>query len=199
LSLRKGWWKDHDYSRRSVKRDFLSFCGWDTIERIITNNDPEISALVSALFETGGRANEVLNLRPEQFEIRKDVVMVLRMPVNKLRKEGWRTFPISIKDPPMQILLNYIEKIPRSERLFPYRYGWLYKRVSELDKRDGDKHGEWWPHRFRAERATQLVLEKNFDVLDLMKFFGWKRTDTPISYVSLSPTELIKKIASGEI
>ena len=73
------YWHTHDYTRRSIRDDFLTFCGWDVLEDLINNLDPLPRCLVCALVETGGRASEILTLRPEQFDIQDDHIMVRRM------------------------------------------------------------------------------------------------------------------------
>ena len=221
---RYGYWSDHKYTRRTIKHSFLKFCGWNVLEDTLNKIDPINAPLVCALFETGGRAEEVLTLRPEQFVVEDDYVLVMRMSVLKQRekvytrtksgeyildKKGqrkftWRrrevdrTFPISRSDPLMPPLLSYIKTVKEGDRLFKYKYDKLYKIVRDIQKPEDAKHGPWWPHRFRAERATQLVVEKGFDVLGLMEWFGWKRTDTPVNYAKLNPKDLIKKVLRGE-
>ena len=193
-----GYWNtevypEHVYERKSIKYDFLKFCGWEILEKIIKDLEPLHSALVCALFETGGRATEVLTLRPEQFDIRGYHVMVLRMPVLKRREGVDRTFPIPVSDPLLGPLLSYVETIEDGQRLFPFKYGKLYKIVSSIKE-----HGPWWPQRFRGERATQLVVEKKFGVFHLMEWFGWAREETPTFYVSLNPEDLIKIISERD-
>lgn len=223
-SERYGWWSDHDFKRRSIKHDFLTFCGWNALEDTARGIGQTPGALVCALMETGGRASEILTLKPEQFDLRENHVMVMRMKVLKHRQKEYlkfkngkfkldknknkifkwvpkpvdRTFPIPLDDPLIDPLMDYISTIKTGDRIFPFGYSKLYKIIRDLDKPNGAKHGPWWPHRFRGERATQLVIEKGFGVIQLMKWFGWARTDTPTFYANLSPAELVKMITEGK-
>ncbi len=198
------YWHTHPYVRRSVKnRDFIRFCGWDKLQTTINNIDLLNGALVCALFETGGRATEVLTLTPNHIDLYDDHVMFNGMLVKKRREkiEGeWvkttahRDFPIPLRDPLIQPLLDYINDMNPNERIFKYGYHWLYKKIRDIEKPKDAKHGPWWPHRFRAERATQLVIEEGFNVHYLMEWFGWVREITPTGYVRLGAEELKKKM-----
>jgi len=223
-------WKTHTYKRRSIKHDFLTFCGWDRLEELIAKIDePLTKVFVCCLFETGGRASEVLTLTPQQLDIdhKQKIIMIRKMVVLKyrqkeylkdrkgkfkidkdkkrkfkwVRKDVYRTFPILLHDPLVKPILDYLDvrKPFRNELIFPYRYHYFYNRIRDLEKPEGAKWGEWWPHRFRGERATQLIMEAGFSVFDLMKWFGWARTDTPTGYVKLTAKELVEKIVKGSI
>lgn len=224
--VRYSYWNDHTYHRRSIEKSFDGFCGWNTLENLVEPLDLENKGLVSTLFETGGRATECLALKKDNFEIQDRVVLVKRMPVLKQRQRvvfkdedgnEWyymgeekpikysvkklddRTFPISLNDPLASVLLEFIGTKKEGELLFPFGYSKLYMRIRDLEKNAGEKHGEWYPHRFRGERASQLASEKNFDVLTLMEYFGWKRHEIPSFYVKLSAKQLIQKILVGEV
>jgi integrase len=185
-----------------VEKNFLNFVGWGPLISMANNLDPITRSLVSTTFETGGRATEVLSLKPEQFDIQKDkdIVMIQRMIVKKRRdKIRDRTFPILLSDPLTHYMLERVEQTEPRQCLFPYGYDWMYKKIRDIEKPRNMKHGPWWIHRFRAERATQLVLTNNFGVIELMRWFGWKRPDMPSFYVGLSPQDLVNKIRKGEL
>jgi len=68
-----GYWKDHllhPYKRRAVERDVVQFDGWEKLvelcNRLESNRD---KALFQAIFSTGGRINEVLSLKKENFAV----------------------------------------------------------------------------------------------------------------------------------
>jgi integrase len=164
--------------------------------------DQETRSLVATTFETGGRATEVLSLKPEQFDVQKErgIVMVQRMIVKKRRdKTRDRTFPILLSDPLTPHMMKQIETTKPGERVFPYGYAWMYKKIRDIQKTGDAIHGPWWIHRLRAERATQLVIDQGFSVIELMRWFGWKRPDMPTFYANLSPEDLVAKIRMGEI
>lgn len=39
-----------------------------------------------------------------------------------------------------------------------------------------------WPHWFRAQRASQLVADYGFEVMDLVDFFRWEKSDVALTY-----------------
>ena len=213
MSSRYSYWNSHEYHRRSIKKDFLSFCGWDVLLELVEDLDPLPRALVAFLFETGGRASEILTLKHNQIDTQDpEILMVRRMKVLKHRKDMDRTFPIWRQDPLVAPMLEYINQRPRDSPIFPFSYSKLYKIIRDLQKplfeqkqgvklgERGEgvvKHGPWYPHRFRAERASQLVVEKNFSVFELMKWFGWTRSDTPTFYVGLNEKVMRNKIIGG--
>jgi integrase len=197
------WWDDHKYIKRSVENNFDSWCGIDRLLSIINRLGETTKSLFCVTYETGGRAMEVLSLRPEQFKVDKKqgIVTVQRMMVEKLRKskDKTRTFPILLSSPLIEPILDVVNNTKIGEPLFPYGYAWMYKRIRNIEKEEGDTHGPWWCHRIRAEKASSLVVEHNFGVIELMDYFGWKRVDTPRFYAKLSPQDLINKILKGEV
>ena len=78
------------------------------------------------------------------------------------------------------------------EKLFSYKYDWLYKKVRKVNP-------EWWPHHFRAERASQLAVEKDFGVIDLMRWFGWTSQYIATHYARMSVKDLVEKMSRGEL
>lgn len=55
----------------------------------------------------------------------------------------------------------------------------------------------WWPHRYRAERATQLVVEYDFDTYRLLRFFGWSSAEITLRYVRLSTRDVLDRMWKG--
>ena len=162
-------------------------------------NDIE-RALIATLFLTGGRASEVLTLKAGQFINRKKHIVIQGMLVLKQRKEEnkFRQVPILKNEPLTDTMLAWVKRVreiqPKvgHDHLFPYKYDWLYQRVTKIDK-------EWWPHRFRAERASQLAVEKEFGVIELMKWFGWAKEDMATHYAKMNVTDLVRKMSRGEM
>ena len=112
-----------------------------------------------------------------------------------------KPFPIVLREPLTPILLKWLEKLKKPEALlFPssYRIGeplsrfWAYNQVRRLDdtlplplkKRLGlnkpDMH--LWLHWFRSQRASQLVEDYSFTVLDLIDWFSWEHEKTALDY-----------------
>jgi site-specific recombinase XerD len=171
-----------------------SFCGWDFLLKLIDKcGSNRNKALISTLFETGGRVSEVLDLQKDNFIVQSKYVIVKSMPVHKsYRKVGekynkdgkkvwitqpkkrFRTFPIPKSEPLCHYMLNYINQIKES-KLFGISRIQTYRIVRSLDS-------QIFPHWFRAQRASQLALEYGFSVHDLIDFFNWKSLSTAIHY-----------------
>ena len=163
------------------------FCGWNTLEGLVKSSRREIvGSLIATLFETGCRVSEALLLNPKQFEVEEEWVMVYGAPVLKKGKvdprSKLRNIPIPIDEPLVPYMIDWVDKC-KTKKLFPRSRIWAYRQIRKVDP-------EWWPHRFRAERATQLVVEYGFNVPKLMRWFNWSDTKTPTNYVKLSVEDL---------
>ena len=186
-----------------------SFCGWDYLQKIVEKSDRKRDrALISALFETGGRVSEVLQLKKDNFTVQEPYVIVKAMPVLKRyekigervdqkgkkrwitkRKVGYRTFPIHMKEPLCPILLDWVCNAESgSNGLFGLSRIQVYRIVTKLDR-------NIFPHWFRAQRASQLALEYGFDMHDLIDFFNWKSLRTAVHYSRMGWKGLAGKMA----
>jgi site-specific recombinase XerD len=183
-----------------------SFCGWDFLLKLLPKCKQERDrALISALFETGGRVSEVLQLKKDNFVVQEPYVVVKAMPVLKRyskvgefvdrkgrkrwrtsEKKSYRTFPIHMKEPLCLSLLEYIEE-RRTEKLFDIGRFQVYRVVRSLDN-------DIFPHWFRAQRASQLALEYGFDMHDLIDFFNWKSLQTATHYSHMGWKGLANKM-----
>lgn len=108
--------------------------------------------------------------------------------------------------PIMTLFMMFVERVRNKDRglprryrqrkyegrIFPYKYGWLYKWVTATDP-------TWWPHRFRAERASHLASRHNFGVKTLMRWFGWSSIDVALEYIHLNVGDLVRLMAQGEL
>ena len=65
-------------------------------------------------------------------------------------REKIRTIPIPMDEPLVRYMIDWIESC-ESEILFPRSSSWAYKQIRKVDP-------NWWPHRFRSDRACQLVV-----------------------------------------
>jgi hypothetical protein len=157
------------------------------LELVDLAEKPREKAFLSCLFLTGGRVSEVLALRKNNFEIRKEEGLIIcrNMPLLKRYKKlqelnftnskgqtirRWVTqklektrkpFPILLNEPLTTILLNWLEKIPEeSAYLFPSPY------------REGKPLSRFWAYRFirgldkavNPELRQKLGLDKPFIV-----------------------------------
>lgn len=190
--------------KRSVKdKTYLEFCGWDKLKAVTLDQTiPQTTReLFSTIFLTGGRSSEVLTLRKEQFRKyeKEGYVLVQRMAVLKHGKPDERSFPIRLDEPLTNIMMGAINNTNTGERLFPYKYRWLYKHISTINKYENKNFGEWFPHRLRAERAKELVEERNYGIIELMSFFRWTTAEMAFHYAGNSPKRLIQLMMEGKL
>jgi integrase len=183
--------------------------GWKKLAELISEaKSSRDKAFIASLFLTGGRVSEVLQLKRENFEVRKEEGLILVRAMPKLKQykklgsyvdEGGRnrweteriigyrkTFPILLAEPLSPILIEWIEKSDNYLFKSPYNDGplsrvWAYCLLRELGDPDNLK---LWPHRFRAERASQLADDYGYEVLDLKEYFGWAKLEQAAHYAS---------------
>lgn len=212
-------WTSETYSRRSVA-EIEKFVGWDFLKRLVANcrhgeNLKRDRALICALFETGGRSSEVLQLTPEMF-VRKEVpvntVVVRGMPVSKRYKKvgdvfnpedrrkmitkpvkAFRSFPIRTDEPLCPPLLEFIEtRDDREDKLFNIGRRRVYQIVTRIDPRV-------WPHWFRSQRASQLAWDYSFDAQKLTEFFNWNDLKTAFKYSHFGYKKLAESMQTDDV
>jgi integrase len=103
-TAREGWWSKHEYPKRRIVEDITEFCGWDTLNNIFRaceklpydtwrikhrNRDFIIArdkSLIATAFLTGGRINEVLDLKPSNFDTESngEYIIVTNMLLEKV-------------------------------------------------------------------------------------------------------------------
>ena len=185
---------------------------------------PITGALFATLFETGCRISEGLMLDSSMFVENTDTLRIYSVPVlkknhkqrkkeiseelrlilnpeqivslekyyednkppDKPKKEVFRTIPIPKKEPLVEAMMNWVHE--QDGLLFPDldRFE-AYRMINGVDD-------AWWLHRIRSERATQLTIEYNYTIQDLMKFFNWSSPNIAARYVRLNPSDLEKKM-----
>jgi len=183
-----GYWAAHPYVRVNVKDFSEEWVGYEPLlELIKLAEKPREKAFLSCLFLTGGRVSEVLALRKNNFEIRKNEGLIIarnmqlfkryrkvqelnltnskgqtirRWVTQKLEKTR-KPFPILLGEPLTPILLEWLEKIPEeSAYLFPSPY------------KEGKPLSRFWAYRFirgldkavNPELRQKLGLNKPFIV-----------------------------------
>lgn len=185
---RIGWWATHDFEKRGAK-DVLTFCGWTTLENLVKSaNSPMVAGLMATLFQTGCRISECLSLRPEMFiveekRVRLYGVPVLKKSVSAEARDRIRTITMPRSEPLVPYMLAWLNERKGQKKLFPYGRRWAYNSIKKVNPK-------WWPHRFRAERASQLVIEYGFRVPQLMQWFNWSEPKVPTQYVRLDVSDL---------
>jgi len=136
-----------------------------------------------------------------------------------------KQFPILIAEPMVSLLLEWLDKC--NDLLFPspYKIGkplsrwWAYKLVRDLDQRIPEDLRDQldlnkplvkgkekvkprlnlWLHWFRSQRASQLVDNYGYEVLDLVDFFSWKKQDTALIYARRGWRGLASKMRATQI
>jgi len=205
--MQTGWWATHPYERRSVDADVEEFAGWPTLLRLVEAAEkPRDRAFLATLFETGGRVSETLALRRDNFDVitEEGVIVVKGMPLLKrFRKlseytdeDGvtrWETetleatrrpFPILMAEPLAPIVVEWVEAsegllFPSPRRPGPLSRFWAYKLIKKISEETGVP---CWPHWFRSQRASQLVADYGFEVIDLVDYFSWRKSDIALTY-----------------
>jgi len=131
-------------------------------------------------------------------------------------EEHRKPFPILVDEPLTDIMLAWIQKLPGEESLLfesPVKPGmpltriWAYRMLRKLYAklptnlksrlgfiRKGREIGHLFNHWFRAQRASQLVFEYDYGVLDLLKYFSWQKHDTAVHYAQKGWIGLAEKM-----
>jgi site-specific recombinase XerD len=194
--------------QRGVDKDVFGFCGWSYLLALthVCINRLE-SALISSLFETGGRVSEVITLESSSFHFnrhRDPRIVVIEMSVSKRRKgPNRRVFPIRSDEPLAPYMLNYARNV--NGKLFDLSRVSVFNIVRRVGQRlaknrvhpdfSAIKSHQLYPHWFRAQRASQLRADYGFDSADLKDFFYWtRREEMPSVYSRLSWEQLAEKM-----
>jgi transposase len=245
------YWKVHPYIRLNVKDYVSSWVGWETFTELLGYAGSERDkAFLVALLKTGGRVREVLDLNHTCFLWAKNhkVLLVRDMLLEKRYKKTdsyvdlkgktrWHTekkndvrreFPIMVKEPLSQILIDYVKTHGKQPFVFlsPYRPDkpltrqWAYLMIRKIDRslpddlkaRLGldrplkDKQGKevakqihLWLHWFRSQRASQLVADYDFREQELVEFFTWEDYDTALRYAHKGWESLAQKMKARKL
>jgi hypothetical protein len=136
-----------------------------------------------------------------------------------------KPFPIIIREPLAPIFLDYLGKAEGLLFPSPYKKGfplsrfWAYKLIRKIDDRTPEslkeelglnkpfvKNGEeicdrihLWLHWFRSQRASQLVSDYGYEVIDLIDFFSWERYDTALTYARKGWRGLASKMQVAQV
>lgn len=177
---------------RRGRSNIPRFCGWAEIMSFI-NNAPSnhLGNLGAYLFATGSRISEAKTIRPSNFsyetidgaEYLIGALNVLKKRKNASPTERIRIVPLPLTEPTTNVLIKQFERVDKDEILFPYSRNWYWILVNKY-------RPEWWLHRFRSERASQLVSEYGYDTIPLVKFFNWSNPSEAMTYARLDSRDL---------
>lgn len=152
-------------------------------------------ALISLLYLTGARINEVLTIKKSQFEFTQDqktgikYMIVSNIPTLKrkgkhlrsqfMRKDFEHDFIVHVK--------KWIDELATEDALlFPISDSRAYQIVL--------KYTEMYPHYFRHVRNIDLVRHYGFNSYWLQRWNGWKKISSSEAYVHLVAQDLKEKI-----
>jgi len=167
------------------------FCGWSELETFYhKSTNPEVQGLFATLFSTGTRVSECLKLHSDMFVVEDDTwLTVFRVPVLKKGSKAkiadtFRNIPIIRNEIMAEYMMNFVQE--QDGFLFSKSRQWAWQSLVNVDEK-------WWPHRVRSERATQLHIEYDYQVPELMKWFHWNTPGEAVEYVRLGTSDLKKK------
>jgi hypothetical protein len=181
-----------------------NFCGWLSVSDYMKKcTKPEIAYFAAIAMETGGRISELLSYRPTMFKYSKtenglEVIKCEGLPVLKKGAKASatkkiRNIMIPVTEPLVTDMMEGVSNAYKKSRLFPWKdRTYVWRLITKTDP-------YWWPHRFRTERASQLVVEYGFDVALLMKFFNWSRAEEAVGYVRLSAEDIVDKMVKKNV
>jgi integrase len=134
-------------------------------------------------------------------------------------------FPISTHEPLTPMLLEWLNQT--EDYLFPSPYKiekplsrfWAYKLIRKIDKTIPQKLREQlglnkpfivngkkisdtihlWLHYFRSQRASQLVSDYGYEVIDLIDYFSWEKYETAFRYAKQGWKGLASKMKIAQV
>jgi len=105
------------------------------------------------------------------------------------RETALRNIVIPLNEPLANIMVNWVKELKHkkdsSDKIFDIKYNRAYRIITNAAKVVGVE--DFPPHRLRAERATQLVLEYGLDDHELTDWFAWKNPKEAHDYTTLAP------------
>ena len=153
--------------KTSIKRaEILSV---SDVNRLIENTEsPMYKALISFLFESGGRINEVLSVHVKDVQ-ETDQGMIISVHSTKTGEDDRRGLYIFSTG----YIRNHItySGLGKEDRLFPVKRSAVFDMLQKIERKakTGKKVN---PHSFRHARATDLVL-RGFNESIIRKHLGW--------------------------
>ncbi len=169
----------------------------DDVNRMIEATDSLYwKCLLAILYETGGRAMEVLSLRYSDFlETEKGIVLTI---TTKKTAAGFRKMLIPLSE---NYFNNYRDSVKHTKDSLVFGmegkerpqtlYRWAHDVVQEIGRRAGITK-PCHMHAFRHARATDEVRKGTQEAI-IRKMLGWSPTSTMIArYISLNDDDVIE-------
>lgn len=163
------------------------------INLLIENTkSPMYKALISVLWECGGRINEVLNIDKEEDLTETVYGFELKLYSSKTADKtgiGYRKMLLPDSTPFIRDWLIFYNK--NDNRLFPIRQRNAHEMLGKIGKKAGLKKPVN-PHAFRHAAATRLVREKVQESI-IRKKMGWSSDSKMIStYIHLNENDVVE-------
>lgn len=161
------------FKKHSVN-EVEEFVGWGKIESISkATNGLRNAALPLALFHTGTRVSEGIQLRRSHFDLSNPSwVKCVDVPIVKQKvSKPFRTFSFPRDEPTWHLVEEYLGSLAPNALLFNLGRTQSYLLVRAMGKIAGL---EVWNHWFRSQRASQMGAEYEMTENDLMEWFKVK-------------------------
>lgn len=136
-----------------------------------------------------------------------------------------KPYPIFLNEPIAKLFYEYVSKnvgplFPSTyKKGFPLSRFWAYKLIRQIDTTlpkdlkerlglnrpfmDNEKKLSdtihLWLHWFRSQRASQLVFDYGYELLDLIDYFSWERHETALIYARKGWRGLASKMQNVKI
>lgn len=198
---KKGYWSEHKFSRISMEKEVKDYKAAvlkeliEKCDKLPRKKDPEkyrkmCKALIAALFLTGGRIQEVLLLKKDNFDFdesearKNNAFLVKNMEVYKSHSQKkavslTRTFPIWYDEPLVPYLTDWLDVIDkylfstqRRTTMSPSTAFVIVRQAGELLDRPKHINTMW----FRKQREQYLVKVRGFSAYDLQAYFKFRTT-----------------------
>ncbi|HWQ95995.1 MAG TPA: tyrosine-type recombinase/integrase [Candidatus Methylomirabilis sp.] len=165
----------------------------EDINKLIENTDsPMYKALISFLFESGGRINEVLSVKVRDVQ-ETDRGMIISLPSTKTGNDYRRSLYVFSAG----YIRNHLtySGLGKDDRLFSVKHAAVFDMLQKIETRaKTGKHVN--PHSFRHARATDLVLRGVQESI-VRKHLGWVGDSKMIStYQHIIDDDVIDAMAS---
>jgi len=190
---------------------------YELLDRIKQLEDLRYQALISFIYLTGARVEEVCKyiieknpkriikkepapilertlkgqpILKKQITIDDEFMTIYNVRTLKRNKYIPRAIPILIKKEQkfMEIIKEYLNTLNEDDPLFPIVRSRAYQIMSKVGL---------FPHYLRHLRLTHLTIEYGFRVAELMEFTGWGSSHSADSYIHLNVANLKDRMKGG--